>query len=188
MARMGKRLPAVPNRIPLRLWQRLLLLGYAALFGGVLPFICWGALGMPGHPHAGPHFVFLPPPQANPIANIFTNGNRTFETTGNMAMNAEAHKDSTHSQVSLLGCALADFGGIAQIGAHPLHADNLPAGQAYPSLLAVTMMLLVDLALALLALPANRNGFRQWLASCWPGMVELRIPTPPPRTEQLSPI
>lgn len=42
-------------------WQRVLLGFYAALFGLVLPLICWGALAEPGHPHRFRHFVFAAP-------------------------------------------------------------------------------------------------------------------------------
>ncbi|MCC6456864.1 MAG: hypothetical protein IT328_18050 [Caldilineaceae bacterium] len=35
---------------------------YTILLGFVLPFICWGALATPGHPHRMAHFVFMTPP------------------------------------------------------------------------------------------------------------------------------
>ncbi|MCB9139057.1 MAG: hypothetical protein H6642_11985 [Caldilineaceae bacterium] len=47
------------HRIPLSAWFAG---SYALFIGLILPFICWGALADPGHPHAGPHFVFTPPP------------------------------------------------------------------------------------------------------------------------------
>jgi hypothetical protein len=34
---------------------------YVFLLGFVLPFICWGTLATPGHPHQMSHFVFLMP-------------------------------------------------------------------------------------------------------------------------------
>ena len=34
---------------------------YTLLLGFVLPFICWGTLATPGHPHQMPHLVFLMP-------------------------------------------------------------------------------------------------------------------------------
>jgi hypothetical protein len=37
----------------------------AGIFSLVLPFICWGALATPGHPHGLPHFVFLAPALVN---------------------------------------------------------------------------------------------------------------------------
>lgn len=35
---------------------------YILYFGLGLPFICWGAVATPGHPHRRPHFVFTDPP------------------------------------------------------------------------------------------------------------------------------
>lgn len=35
---------------------------YILYFGLGLPFICWGAVATPGHPHSRPHFVFTDPP------------------------------------------------------------------------------------------------------------------------------
>lgn len=65
-------------------WRRMLLIFYILLLGLLLPFICWGAWGTPGHPHAGPHFVFRHPPshmaamQAASAAQIA--GNTPIET------------------------------------------------------------------------------------------------------------
>jgi hypothetical protein len=35
---------------------------YSLLLGLILPFICWGTLATPGHPHKVAHLVFLLPP------------------------------------------------------------------------------------------------------------------------------
>lgn len=35
---------------------------YVLLLGFVLPFICWGRLATPGHPHQMAHLVFMMPP------------------------------------------------------------------------------------------------------------------------------
>ncbi|MEM7530943.1 MAG: hypothetical protein AAF639_02100 [Chloroflexota bacterium] len=47
-------------------WQRLLLWFYAGLFAFVLPFVCWGAAGHPGHPHTQPHLIFDEPVSLGP--------------------------------------------------------------------------------------------------------------------------
>lgn len=137
---------------------------------------------MPGHPHAAPHFVFLPPPQHTPIAATAISVAPIAEkmATGAMAMGAGAHQASGHEQAAIPDCGLVDNGGVARGGAPLPLADSLPAGQAYPSLLAVSLMLLVTLVFALLR-PANRHGFHRWLKAWWPAMLDLRIPTPPPR-------
>ncbi|MBK8045953.1 MAG: hypothetical protein IPK16_01730 [Anaerolineales bacterium] len=44
-----------------RYYLRVLVLTYALYAGLILPFVCWGAWAVPGHPHGHPHFVFSPP-------------------------------------------------------------------------------------------------------------------------------
>lgn len=41
---------------------KFLAAAYTLLLGFVLPFICWGALADPSHPHRAAHLVFLMPP------------------------------------------------------------------------------------------------------------------------------
>ncbi len=55
-SRTGHRLSGCLQR-----WQCVLLGLYVILFALVLPFICWGAVAEPGHPHRYPHFVFATP-------------------------------------------------------------------------------------------------------------------------------
>jgi hypothetical protein len=45
-----------------RLHYKLLAAAYTVLLGLVLPFICWGTLATPGHPHRMAHLVFFMPP------------------------------------------------------------------------------------------------------------------------------
>lgn len=48
--------PKAPQRqAALHGWLLVLYIAYFAL---ILPFICWGALADPSHPHAAAHFVF----------------------------------------------------------------------------------------------------------------------------------
>lgn len=42
--------------------KRLTSLTLIMLFVLVLPFVCWGRLGDPAHPHVNAHFVFVEPP------------------------------------------------------------------------------------------------------------------------------
>lgn len=44
------------------LHYKLLAAIYTVLLGLVLPFICWGTLATPGHPHRMAHLVFWMPP------------------------------------------------------------------------------------------------------------------------------
>lgn len=43
-------------------WQRVGIIAYVLFLGLALPFICWGNIADPTHPHKGPHFVFSMPP------------------------------------------------------------------------------------------------------------------------------
>lgn len=63
-------------------------LSLAGIFAFILPFICWGALATPGHPHGLPHFVFFAP-QSLKAAN----------TTGDDAVHA-SHAAATPENAS----------------------------------------------------------------------------------------
>lgn len=41
--------------------QMLFIVGFVFYLALILPFICWGALADPSHPHQTPHFVFSAP-------------------------------------------------------------------------------------------------------------------------------
>ncbi len=47
-----------------RAYQGVILASLVILWGGVLPWLCWGGWSSPHHPHTNPHFVF-----AAPVAN-----------------------------------------------------------------------------------------------------------------------
>ncbi len=60
--------PRSPRPAPLRLgsrpaatWAAWVLIFYVIYLGLILPFVCWGAMGQPGHPHPVAHFVFAVP-------------------------------------------------------------------------------------------------------------------------------
>ncbi|MEZ4615723.1 MAG: hypothetical protein R2867_09460 [Caldilineaceae bacterium] len=122
-----------------------MLFFYAALFGALLPFICWGALAMPGHPHAGPHFVFLSPPHYTKAAGIAT---ASASTAHFMAM---VDKDSPVVHPPAPACDIVNS------------SASTPAGQAYPMFLAVSLILLIGLAIALSSADPNHHGFSRCL-------------------------
>ena len=51
------------------LHYKLLAAAYTVLLGLVLPFICWGTLATPGHPHRMAHLVFFMPPMYAAMQN-----------------------------------------------------------------------------------------------------------------------
>ncbi len=78
-----------PNRRAIRPWQQTILAGYALLFAFVLPFLCFGAVVTPGHPHGHAHFVFsIPktahthPAQAIDADEILPDSDEQSDTTG----------------------------------------------------------------------------------------------------------
>lgn len=42
----------------IRLARHSVLLFFVGFFAFVLPFLCWGQMGTPGHPHLHAHFIF----------------------------------------------------------------------------------------------------------------------------------
>ncbi len=62
----ASRLPLIgtlnpPRKSQIHPVQVALLLFFSGLLTFVMPFICWGALAQPGHPHRTAHFVFALP-------------------------------------------------------------------------------------------------------------------------------
>ena len=65
---MDTRQPRFRRKRPLRLGSRpaakqtaWVQIFYVIYFSLILPFVCWGAVGQPGHPHPVAHFVFAVP-------------------------------------------------------------------------------------------------------------------------------
>ena len=147
-------------------WQRLLLGCYSALFALVLPFICWGALAEPGHPHRTPHFVF-----ADPLPN------KPMQAGPMQAGPMQAGKmliGDPHGGVHPVVATMADPA-ICR-----LQPDDPVAGQATPTLLLFTILLL------LLAATWALGQLARAAVACWlqPLLGQARfiaVPLPPPR-------
>ncbi len=135
--------------------QTLLTSSYILYLALVLPFICWGALANPGHPHQGAHFVFSVPP-----------GVEAYATRVATLRNDICGNPKLSSQIPLPA-----FGSDAH--------DDGPAGQSVPA------TVLAMLALAFLASAAYRVRWLQQsvqLSAYRIGPIfHPLIPTPPPR-------
>lgn len=121
----------------------------------VLPFICWGALANPGHPHAGAHFVFAAPPGVHERqVHLATLEN---DICGNPALSGRI--------------PLPAFGNNA--------SEDGPAGQSLPA----TMMALLVLAFFdAVAYFVRWMRLRvRLLAVCVETRFQPSVPTPPPR-------
>jgi hypothetical protein len=142
-------------------WQRLILVGYAALLTFVLPFICWGAWAEPGHPHGSPHFVFATPV----IAGSPNAGNSLSQIVwslqsycGNPRMDEPA--------------AIAGTDGTTDLGS--------VAGQSLPDTTLVVSMLLI-LFVGWLQLESLRQTTERVKQFCVATPFAPLVPTPPPR-------
>ena len=152
------------TQTPSSRWLRWLHLLFTAIFGLVLPFICWGAEATPGHAHPRAHFVFLPPPAQS--ANVI----------GQEIANA-------HDLIHVTATALAN--GVGELCAAPLPGSmssaSAPVSQSYPLVLAVTILLFSVLSAQPLPTRRDRAGFTQRAAALHRFMPPLVIATPPPR-------
>ena len=154
----------VRMRTPSRRWLQWVHILFTAIFGLVLPFICWGAEATPGHAHPRAHFVFLPPPAQS--ANVI----------GQEIADA-------HNLIHATATALAN--GVGELCAAPspgsMTATSAPVSQSYPLVLAVTILLLSVLSEQAILIRRDRDGFTQHAAVLHLFMPPLIIATPPPR-------
>jgi hypothetical protein len=67
---------------------------YTVLLGVVLPFICWGTLATPGHPHRMAHIVFFLPSMRAEIPAL---GNDT-DHAGHLQHQMQGDQDSSAAQ------------------------------------------------------------------------------------------
>ncbi len=135
--------------------QTLFISGYILYLALVLPFICWGALANPGHPHQGAHFVFSLPP-----------GVEAHSTRLEILRNEICGNPKLSSQIPLPA-----FGSDAH--------DDGPVGQSVPATV-LAMLALAFVGSALYRVRWIQESER--LATFRTGPIfQLLIPTPPPR-------
>ena len=147
-----------PDRQPTVL--SILHLGMAGLFAFVLPFICWGAMQTPGHPHPGPHFVFTAPPQIRTLP-------------ASMTLAEWLARDQSGDLCSSPAGAAGHATGQA--------SNGLPAGQSMPQPLVGTLLLLLLLVAARWRHGAPPSAFSVTLRHLL-GRLRTILPLiPPPR-------
>lgn len=168
--KMSARLPRLSQSCSprsLSVGQRLLLGCYIPLFALVLPFICWGALAEPGHPHRAPHFVF-----ADPL----------------LAKERETDQNADDALALLaLAAHRQHVAAPAGVGAQPEpsaicqhSADSPVGGRATPTLLLFTILLLVA-ATEWRLQRWERLHFVRWVCSPLPRLSLCPVLLPPPR-------
>lgn len=140
-------------------------LGLACFYAFVLPFICFGALATPGHPHARPHFVFTDPPLVGEKLP------RTVPGAEWLLLNANAWlctpSDSTPASSD-----------TATSGAN--NPTSPVAGRSAPPTLAL-ILLLFHVSQALLLVVLRPNRFVRLIGDLIPQQLEPEPPLPPPR-------
>lgn len=141
------------------LFLRALQIFFAGLYAFVLPFICWGAQATPGHPHARAHFVFVEPTLSDHGAD---------ETTD---IEAITHKGMDHQGANEL----------LHRTSRPAKSQPQPAGRATPSMIGVTLLLLISEQRSLISFNMARPRFCCWVAFSIARPFVALIPTPPPR-------
>lgn len=145
----------------------LLMAGYFAV---LLPFICWGALGTPGHPHSRPHFVFAPPPQVEaPLPQHMT--------LAEMQGPGQANLDCGH---------MADGGHMAMHSSHTASASGAPAGRSVPALAIATMLVPVKLLAAATRTAPSGPAVSFLISALTAKAAALAPATPPPEAIRSS--
>lgn len=142
-------------------WQRLILVGYAALLMFVLPFICWGAWAEPGHPHGSPHFVFATPVNAGP-SNAGNSLSQIVWSLQSFCGNPRMDDPTTITGTD----STTDIGSLA--------------GQSLPDTTLVVSMLLI-LVVGWLQLESLRQTTERVKQLCVATPFAALVPTPPPR-------
>lgn len=137
--------------------QRWLSLSFALFFAFVMPFICWGAAGTPGHPHAHAHFIFALPPD-------------------------DSAESSTQPHLHIP--RLVDGQWVVD-DSHSHHHGDVPPGRSEPDLSLITLLLLLlggsaTIAYILLVF------FPRELQYHMPQSVIHSPPVPPPKRLPLS--
>lgn len=134
-------------------WQRIGLIAYALFLGLALPFICWGNVADPTHPHQGPHFVFSAPP-GETVQEATVVEQTTHHHSPTQASTPQPHSD--HEQPAR------------------------PVGQAHPTLLLMALLGIITTLLFFCQPPAAPTHWRQIGVPIVTAFA-LPVPVPPPR-------
>jgi hypothetical protein len=132
---------------------KFLAVTYTILLGFVLPFICWGTLATPGHPHRMAHLVFMTPPMR---AEVVIKDNK---------IDHNAHQQGARTGE----------------GEQPEPATQ-PVGRSLPPELTSAITIISPLLLVLILLVFRPARFRLRLSHASTShLFDPRVSTPPPR-------
>lgn len=129
---------------------------YILYFGLGMPFICWGAVGEPGHPHRLPHLVFMEPVTA--VEPIWAH---------------EVHAHQQHVRADDVATVQPDP------PSPPVHPADV-AGRTTPAISAITLLTLIFISAGLIQrLPQVHSPIEMGALYVRP-FVPVTL-TPPPR-------
>lgn len=151
------------KRAPYLLGTHLALVAFYAF---VLPFICFGAMATPGHPHARPHFVFTDPPRIPEALPSTVSGAEW------LLLNAGAWLCTPPDGASALSNATTN---------DAYSTTKSVAGRSAPATLVLFSLLLFHVGQVILLAGLHPKGFTRTIGGLIPQMPELPPPCPPPR-------
>lgn len=131
---------------------------YAFHLALVLPFICWGAVGTPGHPHPHAHFVFMDPGLVEASA------------TGGLI---HEHIWGQHLHLDICSPSFDDLSTAA--------SDD-PAGRSTPDVTSVISIIMLVFLLGREMRPPLPSHFALAPIPSFKESAELPVPLPPPRS------
>lgn len=144
-------------------------LALAALFGLILPFVCWGAEATPGHPHIRAHFVFAAPANTPAYALPPANSAQELIRISSQAIAAGAYHACT-----------------APLPGTDAAATATPASQSRPLVLALTILLLAAISTHFCQGRRDNAGWFLRAGALILLSPVLVVATPPPRLSTLS--
>lgn len=141
-------------------------LALVAFYAFVLPFICFGAMATPGHPHARPHFVFTDPPRIPETLPSTVSGAEW------LLLNASAWLCTPPDSASALSNATTS---------DAYSTTKSVAGRSAPATLVLFSLLLFHVGQVILLARSHPKGFPRTVGGLHPRILELPPPCPPPR-------
>ena len=147
-------------------WPRTVHWFFVLTFSLILPFICFGVLATPGHPHGTAHFVFALPPQSDTSSEPQTSLPALRNTVLASWCGVPLEPERADAALAALASAYTDDA-------------STPVGQSMPSTL-LSMPLLLFSGTWLLH-RIEMPDFAVFMPYDNVHLTDLLVPTPPPR-------
>lgn len=168
--------------LPTSRWHyKVLAAAYTVLLGFVLPFICWGTLATPGHPHRMAHLVFMMPPMVVASQNAAREADLKAQFAALHASKIVDH--SQHSAAQHKAVQEATSGAAAK----PDDPASQPIGRSVPDELASAISILSPLfVVTVLLLFSPTHSILRMSHRNTAHLFDPSVLTPPPRAVLLQ--